>query len=101
MSNSFNHAIVYGASGIIGWAIVDQLLRSYLDAGTFEKVTAVTNRPLDLTETQWPQSSPESPGLQLVSGVDLRSGDGAALADSLTKAVEDIETVTHIFYLGM
>ena len=100
MSNSFNHAIVYGASGIIGWAIVDQLLRSYPDAGNFKKVTAVTNRPLDLNETQWPQSSPESPELQLVSGIDLRSGDGAALADSLTKAVKDIETVTHIFYLG-
>lgn len=96
-----NHAIVFGASGIIGWSIVDQLLRSYPDAGSFKKVTAVTNRPLKSTETYWPESNSQGPELQLVSGIDLRSGDGAALAESLTKAVRDIETVTHIYYLGM
>lgn len=101
MAASSNHAIVYGASGIIGWAIVDQLLRAYPDAGSFKKVTAVTNRPLELSETYWPESDSQGPELQLVSGIDLRSGDGATLAGSLTRTVNEIETVTHIFYLGM
>jgi nucleoside-diphosphate-sugar epimerase len=100
MTNSSNHAIVFGASGIIGWAIVDQLLHSYPHLGSFKKVTAVTNRPLNVAETYWPEPNSQSPELQLVSGIDLRYGDGAALAKSLTEAVEDIGTVTHIFYLG-
>lgn len=95
------HAIVFGASGLIGWAIVDQLLRSYPQAGSFSKVTAVTNRPLDLSESHWPQPDPQQPTLQLVSGIDLRHGDAAELAESLKRAVKDIESVTHIYYLGM
>lgn len=97
-----NHAIVYGASGIIGWAVVDQLLSSHPDSGSFSKVTAVTNRPLNPRETYWPESESESaershsPDLQLISGVDLR-GDVEALKTALSG---DIKTVTHVFYLG-
>lgn len=95
------HAIVFGASGLIGWAVVDQLLRSYPEVGTFSKITAVTNRAVQLAESHWPEPSAGRPDLQLVSGVDLRRGDGATLADSLKQAVEDIHTVTHLFYLGV
>lgn len=99
MADSSNHAIVFGASGLIGWAIVDQLLRGYPRHGSFSTITAVTNRPLDTSESLWPTDS-DQPDLQLVSGVDLRKGDGATLADSLKQAVEDVESVTHIYYLG-
>lgn len=101
MSAKSNHAIVFGASGLIGWAVVDQLLSLYPHEGNFAKVTAVTNRPLNFEETQWPELDSRRPELQLVSGIDLRQGDGAALAESLKQAVKDIGSITHIFYLGM
>jgi uncharacterized protein YbjT (DUF2867 family) len=95
------HAIVFGASGLVGWALVDQLLQPYPHAGSFSKVTAVTNRPLNLAESHWPEVASHRPDLQLVSRIDLRYGDAAALAESLKRAVKDIESVTHIYYLGM
>jgi NAD(P)-dependent dehydrogenase (short-subunit alcohol dehydrogenase family) len=98
---SNNHAIVFGASGLIGWALVDQLLSPYPHAGSFSKVTAATNRPLNLSESHWPEPDSHRPDLQLVSGVDLRHGDAAALAECLKREVKDIESVTHIYYLGM
>ena len=101
MAENPNHAIIYGASGLIGWALVDQLLQSYLHADSFEKVTAVTNRPLDASKSYWPDSDPTRPELQLVSGVDLRRGDGAALAESLKQNVREIQNVTHVYYLGV
>ena len=98
---SNHHAIVFGASGLIGWSLVDQLLAPYPHAGSFSKVTAVTNRPLNLSESHWPQPDSRRPNLQLVSGIDLRHGDAAGLAESLKQAVKGIESVTHIYYLGM
>ncbi|KAK6217975.1 hypothetical protein LQW54_003031 [Pestalotiopsis sp. IQ-011] len=99
MDKPSGHAIVYGASGLIGWAVVNQLLSSYPGPGAFSKVTAVTNRPLNPSETFWPEQQAGRPDLQLVSGVDLRDSDGSTLAESLKGAVPDIESVTNIFYL--
>lgn len=99
MAEKSNHAVVYGASGLIGWAVVDELLRSAQPV-LFSNVTAVTNRPLKASESFWPEKS-HQPDLQLVSGINLRHGNGTELADSLKKVVKDIETVTHIYYLGM
>lgn len=101
MDKSSNHAIVYGASGIIGWAIVDQLLSAYPQAGSFSKVTAVTNRPLNVSESHWPEpDNSHRPDLQLVSNIDLRRGDGGSLPNSLKQVVNDVESVTHVYYLG-
>ncbi|RAL06951.1 uncharacterized protein BO97DRAFT_409335 [Aspergillus homomorphus CBS 101889] len=94
MPKTDRHAIIYGASGLIGWAVVNQLLSSYPERGTFKKVTAVTNRPLNLAETHWPTGQPGQPELQLISGVDLRS------AHELEHQIPDIETVTHVYYLA-
>jgi hypothetical protein len=101
MESRRQHAIVFGASGLIGWAVVDQLLRSYPEAGTFSKITAVTNRAVQLSESHWPERDTDRPTLQLISGIDLCRGEGATLANALKEAVEDIHTVTHLFYLGM
>jgi hypothetical protein len=101
MEEEPRHAIVFGASGLIGWAVVDQLLRSYPEAGIFSKITAVTNRKVKLSEAHWLEPGIDRPKLQLISGIDLRRGDGASLADSLQQAVADIHTVTHVFYLGI
>ncbi|KAJ5400914.1 hypothetical protein N7465_011403 [Penicillium sp. CMV-2018d] len=99
MADGSHHAIIYGASGLNGWSLVNQLLRCYPDVGSFSTVTAVTNRPLDLSESHWPGPDQDRPALQLVSGIDLRHGDGATLAGSLKEAINDVESVTHIFYL--
>lgn len=99
-SAAFGHAIVFGASGVIGWAVVDQLLNSYPRTSSFSKVTAVTNRPLNSSDCHWPEKSSDRPELELVSGIDLRSGNSASLAESLQHRVRDVGTVTHIFYLG-
>lgn len=101
MEKESNHAIVYGASGLIGWALVDQLLNAYPEAGSFSKVTAVTNRPLNASESHWPEPGDlHRPDLQLVSNVDLRRGYGGLLANSLKQVVDDVESVTHVYYLG-
>ncbi|KAK8867415.1 Tannase and feruloyl esterase family protein [Apiospora arundinis] len=95
---SENHAIVFGASGLIGWAMVDQLLAPYPAPGTFASITAVANRPIDLGEAHWPE--PEAgrrPDLRLVSGVDLR-GDAGALADTLRRQVPNADKITHVYY---
>ncbi|KAJ5157285.1 uncharacterized protein N7482_008385 [Penicillium canariense] len=99
MSKRSNHAIVFGASGLIGWALVDQLLNSYPTADSFSKITAVTNRPLNFSKSYWPEPDSNRPQLQLVSGINLRHGDGATLADSLKQEVEDIGSITHLYYL--
>ncbi|KAI1171535.1 hypothetical protein F4777DRAFT_591148 [Nemania sp. FL0916] len=99
MDDPPRHAIIFGASGLIGWAVVEQLLRSYPETGTFSKITAVTNREVKLSESYWPAPDANQPTLQLVSGIDLRRGDGIMLADTLRREVEDVHTVTHVFYL--
>jgi hypothetical protein len=101
MHPNSKHAIVYGASGLIGWALVDQLLHRYPEIGTFAKVTAITNRPISLSDSYWPEPAPDGPELQLVSGIDLRQDHGATLAGLLRDRVKDIETVTHVYYLGI
>lgn len=95
-----NHAIVYGASSIVGWSIIEQLLKNYPEDGTCSKITAITNRPLDKSKTYWPESNSTGPELQLASGLDLRGGDGLSLAESLKDKLSDVGSVTHVYYSG-
>lgn len=95
--NRENHALVFGATGLIGWAVVDQLLSGYPDAGSFSKVTAVSNRPFNASDTLWPSDTPERPKLQVVSGVDLQSED---LTSQIRLKVSGVDSVTHVFYFG-
>lgn len=100
MAKDSNHAIVFGASGIIGWSAVNQLLSAFPSPGTFSKVTAVTNRPVPESELHWPQPSPDQPRLQVVSGVNLLD-ETADLAGQLREKVTEAEQITHVFYFGM
>jgi hypothetical protein len=94
---SGNHALIFGASGITGWAITNQILEGYPAPETFSKVTALTNRPLKPEATLWPQSDK----LQLVSGLDLNNPKGQeALEAELVKNVKNIETVSHVYFFG-
>lgn len=92
---SSNHALVVGASGLIGWAVVEQLL---LDS-SFSKVTALVNRPLSLQDSFWPLQAPGRPALSLISGVDLRCST-EELIKRLRDEVADAYTISHVFYFG-
>ena len=96
-----NHAIVFGASGLAGWGVVDQLFSNYPSPGTFAKVTAVANRPLNIVDSFWPSPSPSRPILEIVSGIDLAKGADDDFPSLLEKSIQDVSTITHVFYFRM
>jgi hypothetical protein len=91
------HALVFGGSGITGWAITNQILKGYPTPDAFAKVTALTNRPLKSEDTLWP----ESEKLQLVTGIDLLTEQGQeGLEAELKSKITDMDTVSHVFFFG-
>ncbi|EIM89701.1 uncharacterized protein STEHIDRAFT_51972 [Stereum hirsutum FP-91666 SS1] len=94
------HALVVGASGLAGWAVVDQLMRHYPEEGVFSKVTALTNRPLDVAKSFWPQPVLGRPELQLASGVNLLEGSAEDVAELLRTKVKNTESITHVFHFA-
>lgn len=97
----YNHALVFGASGLTGWGVVDQLLKGYPEKGTFNRVSALINRPLELAHTGWTIDSPGGPKIQLVPHVNLLEGSVDDFANELNSKVESLQTVTHAFYFGI
>jgi hypothetical protein len=95
-----HHALVFGASGILGWSVVDQILKNYPERGVFNKVTALCNRPLSEKDAFWPAREPGKPALQIVDGIDLTSGTVDQVKETLRHRVPDIDSVTHIYYFG-
>ena len=95
-ASSYKHALVFGASGVSGWAVVDQLLKGYPNNERWDKVTALTNRPLSVDVSQWPQKD----NLQIVSGIDLLKRSETDLENVLKEQIADVENVTHVFYYG-
>lgn len=93
---SSNHALVFGASGITGWAIVNAILNGYPSPETFGRVTALTNRPLPREVAQWPSTDK----LQVISGLDLLRGDQATLESEIKQRVDGVETVTHVYFFA-
>lgn len=94
-----HHALVVGASGLIGWAVVNQLLQPYPSPIPLRKITALVNRPLRVEDALWSEEEPGRANLALVSGVDLLCNDDE-FANMLKERVPDIETITHVFYFG-
>ncbi|GES63973.1 hypothetical protein ATEIFO6365_0008004300 [Aspergillus terreus] len=88
------HALVFGASGINGWAFVNAILNDYPTSDSFDRVTAFTNRPLSAEASQWPQSNK----LHLVSGLDLISNDQEALERELLQKVPHVDRVTALYF---
>lgn len=99
MSN-LNHAIVFGAAGLVGWSTVEQLLSNYPAEGLFDKITAVINRPLPESEFYWPPESTTRPRLEIVSGVNLMNGTAEDSSRQLKEKVHGVADVTHVFYFG-
>ena len=92
-----HHALIFGASGITGWAITNQLLKGYPSPDAFSKVTALTNRPLKLEETLWPNSEK----LQMTTINLLHDKGQEGLEADLKSKVKDIDTVSHVYFFGM
>jgi len=98
-ADSTSHALVIGASGLIGWSVVDQLLMPYPSSSPFRKITALVNRPLELQDSFWPTRAANRPELALVFGVNLLCGD-AELENLLKEKVPDVGSVSHVYYFG-
>lgn len=88
------HALVFGASGITGWAVVNELLAESTDAQRFRTVTALTNCPLPSSVSRWP----ENLKLKVISGIDLLKGSQMDLENDIRNKVMDISGVTHVFF---
>lgn len=99
MTGSNYHALVIGASGLIGWSVVNQLLQCYPANGTFSRVTALVNRPLDLETCFWPKTTDSTPELDLIPGINLLSTD-EELEATLKERVADVASITHVYYFG-
>ncbi|KAL7920642.1 hypothetical protein ACQKWADRAFT_298062 [Trichoderma austrokoningii] len=84
-------ALVFGASGITGWAILREALQ-YPTPSTFHKVIGLTNRPLDRSQAFLPEDS----RLEIVPGVDLT----AAVDDVVAKlaGIDGIKDVTDVYF---
>jgi hypothetical protein len=87
-----NHALVFGASGVSGWGIVNQLL-TYPTKTTWSSITAVANRPLSLKDAHFPND----PRISLVSGIDLIK-PAPEVAKLLKEKVKNIDRITHVFF---
>jgi hypothetical protein len=95
-----SHALVFGASGLAGWGVVDQILSNYPATGTFSKITALVNRPLAREQSGWPESTASRPALNLVCGVNLLEGTIEEFTKMLEEKVDNVEGITHMFYFG-
>lgn len=92
----YKQALVFGASGIPGWAITRSCL-SYPPAhSTFTRDLALTNKPLDKECFLLPKETSER--LEVYSGIDLTSG--IANVTQKLHQISEIEKVTHVFYTG-
>jgi len=95
---SKDHALVFGATGINGWAIVNAVLHDYPTAETFSRVTALSNRPISYGDTLWPMH--RAGRLNIVSGIDVMAGSQEDLENTLNSRVAQIDTVTQVFFCG-
>lgn len=89
-------ALVFGASGISGWAITRECL-TYPTEDTFGRIITLSNKKLQKEE--FLISGPSLDRLELVSGIDLTKD--LDVVSSQFAAISGIENTTHVFYAGM
>lgn len=94
MSSNGKHALVFGASGISGWSLLNQCL-SYPTPSTFRRVTGLCNRPLNKEDALLPND----PRLEIVHGVDL-TGSVDVVIEQLKAKVKEVETIDVVFFCG-
>ncbi|KAJ9611201.1 hypothetical protein H2200_004384 [Cladophialophora chaetospira] len=84
-------AVIFGASGISGWAITRAAVLS-TGASSFKKVIGFTSRPLSMKES----GLPEDPKLELRSGLDLTRS-----LDDVTRflaSIDGIQNTSHVYF---
>ena len=86
-------ALIFGGSGISGWAITRAAVLSK-SPYVFDKVIALTNRPLTVKASGLPDDSK----LELRSGLDLTLGVDAVV--EVLRAIPGIERTTHVYFTG-
>ncbi|KAI0534958.1 hypothetical protein GGR58DRAFT_519771 [Xylaria digitata] len=91
-SNTGNVALIFGASGISGWALMRECL-SYPLQDTFARVIALTKRPLSKRAA----CVPDDPRLEIQNGLDLTNEDQV---EPKLKSIEGISDVTHIYFVA-
>ncbi|KAH7134872.1 hypothetical protein B0J11DRAFT_425453 [Dendryphion nanum] len=89
-------ALVFGASGVTGWSFINEILNDYPKSNIWKRVHALTNRPLSLQQSQWPNDS----RLNIVSGIDLLKGSQEQLETEIKSKVGKFEEITHVYYLA-
>lgn len=95
MATSPHHAVVFGASGINGWALIKELVSGHSIPDPFDRVTAVLNRPVSLQDSQWPQDG----RLQVATGIDL-TADVQELQCAMKAKINGAESISHVYYAG-
>lgn len=95
MSQNGKHCLVFGASGISGWALLNASV-NYPSPTTFHRITGLCNRPL----TKEAAYLPADPRINLVSGIDL-TGSVESVVKALKEKVEQVETVSIVYFCGM
>jgi hypothetical protein len=88
-------ALVFGASGISGWAVMQNLL-TYPSPTTFGRIIGLTNRPLSKAESNLPEDDKR---VELYSGIDLRQ-ELEEVKKRLSNTIPRLEEVTHVYYCG-
>jgi hypothetical protein len=88
-----HRALVFGASGITGWSLIQEAL-TYPTPTTFDRVIGLTNRPL----TKGEALLPDDERLSLYSGINLSTGVDAV--EAALKRISGIEGVTHVYFGG-
>ena len=88
------HALVFRASGISGWSLLNQCL-SYPTPSTFRRVTGLCNRPLNKDNALLPDDS----RLNIVHGIDL-TGSVDVVIEQLKTKVKEVETIDAVFFCG-
>lgn len=94
MNGKGKHALIFGASGISGWSLMNQCL-SYPSPSTFHRITGLCNRHIEKEALLLPNDS----RLNIVSGIDLR-GSVEIVMEQLKTKVEDIISVDIVFFCG-
>lgn len=89
-------ALVFGASGVTGWSFINEILSDYPAKNIWKRAHALSNRPLTLSQSQWP----EDPRLNMVSGIDLLAHNQESLETELQQKVPDIGEVTHLYFFA-
>jgi len=89
-------ALVFGASGVTGWSFINEILSDYPAQNVWKRAHALSNRPLTLSQSQWP----EDPRLNMVSGIDLLANNQESIEKQMQHKIPDISEVTHVYYFA-